>query len=153
MATFSEIKEVRLRVDDPDGFIDIQDVTGDLPGSPVNQTAYRHEGLYKYHDGNEWVTLNLYVSDTRLGVWYDANGEDYACMKAIEQIITKLGKEIRLKRSDVGAESTEWTGLQDLLRYYEKLLATFQEDYKETVNKAGPRWGGSSAPEISGGNV
>ena len=152
MATFTELKEVRLRIDDPAGFIDLLDVTS-LPDTPIHQTAYRHNGVYKYHDGTEWVILDVYLSDTRLGVWYDAEGEDYTCVKALKQIIAKLGKEMRLKRSDTGAESTEWTGLRDLLAYYEKLLAEFQEDYEESTSTAGPRWGGSSAPEIAGGNL
>jgi len=151
MATFAQIKEVRLRIDDPAGYINILSVA-DLPETPVNQTAYLYNGSYWEKD-TTWQTLNLYVSDDRISTWYDLHGEDYACVQSLKQIIAKLGKEIRLKKADTGAESTEWTSLQELLNYYEYMLAQFQEDYNDSINKSGSVWGSTKTTEIAGDNI
>lgn len=159
MATFNEIKEIRLRIDDPAGYIDIKEVAT-LPTAPTAQTAYRltTDGNYYGTDAEapvtaDWSVLELVVSDSRLGVWFDVDGTIYAVCYGLKQIIAKLGKDLRLKRSDSGAESTEWTALKETYEYYKSLLASCTDDYNKSKAVAGGRWGGSLAPEISGDNL
>jgi hypothetical protein len=160
MATFAQIKEVRLKTDDPSGFINLLEVSS-LPSAPANQTAYKLTSAGTYHATDvaaplaaDWETLDLFVSDTRIGEWIDTDGVLYATCQSVKQIIVKLGQSMKLKRSDSGAESTEWTALNDAYAFYKGLLATCTDEYNKSKSVAAGRWGGSrSNPDLYGGNV
>jgi len=160
MATFAQIKEVRLKTDDPAGFINLLEVSS-LPASPANQTAYKLTTTGTYHATDaeapiaaDWETLDLFVSDERIGEWVDLDGTLYATCQTVKQIIVKLGQSMKLKRSDSGAESTEWTALNDAYAFYKGLLASCTDEYNKSKAVSGGRWGGSrSNPDLYGGNI
>lgn len=158
MATFAEIKEVRLRIDDPPGMIDILEA-GSFPSAPMPQTAYKISDIYYSSEPlseaveANYERLTLYVSDSRIGAWFDADGEDYACVQALKNIIARLGRMLKIRKEDTGAEGTEWNSLKETHEYYRNLLASFQADYDDSKSQAGPVWGASSTPEIAGGNL
>ena len=150
MATFEEIKEVRLRIDDPEGFINILEVAV-LPAVYVPQTAYKltTDGLY-YSDGE---VLELRVSDTRISIWIDADDVDSATCRALKQIINKLGKELQLARITAGADTTQYTALKDTYEYYKGILAECNDTKRTNDNNSTGRIGAMIAPEIAGGEV
>ncbi len=154
MATFAEIKETRLTIDDPPGFIDFLEVANFavLPSSPVAQTAYRavDTGTYYGHEGTAWEALKLRVSDSSLSAWIDDVGIDGAVQKSYRAIMAKLGSELLIVKNTDGAESTEFVKLTDLYNYYRNLA-------KDTAsappdNNAG-RFVHTRRPCIAGGNV
>ena len=163
MATNAEIFEVRLRVDDPFGFIAIESVANSsaLPSTPAVQTVYKlaDTGAYVATDLSEGATCADYevqevrVSDTRISGWIDASGSDYATCQVLRQIIAKLGREIVIKKSNAGAEDLEWTSLADMKKYYQEILNQCKETKRSNNNNSTGRWGGSYAPTIAGGNV
>lgn len=150
MATFEEIKEVRLRIDDPEGFINIIEIAA-LPAVYSPQTAYKltTDGLY-YSDGE---VLELKVSDTRISLWIDEDDIDSATCKALRQIINKLGKELQLARITAGADTTQYTTLKDTYEYYKSILAECKDDKRSNNNNSTGRMGAMKAPEIAGGEV
>lgn len=150
MATFAEIKEVRLRIADPPGFIDLISASS-FPGSPASQTAYLlTDGAY-YETATS--TVDLAVSDTRISDWFDSYGTTGAVVRALKAIIAQLAAKLPVVRSDSGAESTEYTSLRDQYAFYKGLLADAEsEDDSENENSSG-RWYGFENPEIAGGNV
>jgi len=163
MATFSQIKEVRLRVDDPAGFQNILELddSGDLPAVPAPYTAYKltDTGAYVATDLESGATAanyerqDLRVSDTRISAWIDAYSVDQAECKALSAIATRLGAEVRLRRVTGGSETTEWTALVELYSYYRELSQECKERYKVEQGNSTGRYGTSDQPEIAGGEL
>ena len=149
MATFTEIKEVRLRISDPEGFIDFQEASS-WPGTPAPQTAYRISGVY--YD-TETTTVDLLVSDSRISDWYDDYGVTGAVVRALKAIIAGLAARIPIVRSDSGAESTEYTSLVDMYAFYKGLLSDAESDDDKANDVSTGGWYTASTPEIAGGNV
>lgn len=159
MATFDQIKQVRLKINDPAGFIDLESV-GSLPSAAIPQTAYKLTTTGTYHGTDsvtpltdDWFLLDLSVSDALISAAIDTDGVLYATCEALRLIIGQLGQKILVKKSDTGAESTEWTGLSDLMKYYQSMLADCVDQYNKSRAVAGSRWGGSQGAELYGGNV
>lgn len=148
MATFDQIKEVRLIINDPEGFINLLEVAA-LPVTYAHQTAYKliADGVY-YEEGD--VALDLQVSDDRISAWYDEGGLNYAVCQAIQQILNKIGRDLLIARSAGGAESTDFVNLTTLRNYYEALKKTYTEEAK-TLNTG--IWVTSKAPTIAGGEI
>lgn len=151
MATFTEIKTVRLTINDPSGFIDIQEVSS-VPSPAANQTAYKLTTSGAYVDGDS-VVLDLYISDLRLGALIDAYGVAQAICQSYKIISGKLGSELRLKKNQTGAEVSEYTALQDLYYYYKDLYAVCSNDYQKASGNTTGRYKRFKAPEVAGGNV
>lgn len=148
MATFNQIKEVRLTIDDPAGYIDlIEAVT--LPSSPAPWTAYKKDGIYwvttktEGADPTDYTPVTIRISDARLGSWIDS-GTD-AVQQAYKAILAKIGNEMIIVRNDAGAESTQFTALKDLQDYYRGLIAS--------EGASSGAWARSTPPEIAGGNL
>jgi len=154
MATFAEIKEVRLTIDDPPGFIDLIEVADEaaLPGEPVAQTAYKAEdtGTYYASIAAVWTPLLLRISDARLTAWIDTVGVAGAIQKSYIAIMGKLGAELQIVKNADGAESTEFIKLNDLYNYYKKLAADTASSPPE--NNAG-RFAQTKQPCVAGGNI
>jgi len=161
MATFSQIKEVRIRVDDPAGFQDIIEVANSaaLPAAPSPYTAYKlaDTGAYVATDLESGATASDYerqplrVSDSRIDNWIDTYSIDKAECKALDAIATRLGSEVRLRRVQAGSESTEFTALKDLYNYYKELSDECKERYRKSKGNSTGRYGYSDQPEIAGG--
>lgn len=153
MATFTELKQVRLAIHDPQGdprFIDFLEASS-FPGSPVYQTGY------KLTDGNYYSTASdkeeLYTSDATLTIWIDSKGVEYATCQALKAIVSTLGQELRLKSTGAGAERTEWNDLQQTYNYYKALLALCKEEYNSSISNNSGTFGQMTQPEIAGGNI
>lgn len=148
MATFAQLKEIRLLISDPPDVVDI--VQSAVPGNPAPQTAYLYSNIY--YDGDSEV-LEIQVNDTRLGSWYDSYGTNGAVVRALKQILRRLGSQLPLVRSDSGAESVQYTSLKDKYDFYRALLNDAIDDYEDENTNSTGIWMGSASQEIAGGNL
>lgn len=158
MATFAQIKTVRLILNDPANFIDLLSVanTAALPASPAPQTAYfvADISIWKLHNGTAYVSItDLQVSDSRIGEWFDAYGESVAVVRGYAAIIQRLGQMLQMVKNSAGAESTEYTSLDKMLAYYRRVSADYSALVASEASKDTGRWGKLAAPEIAGGYV
>jgi len=160
MATWSDVKELRLKVSDPAGVIDILSVanTAALPSSPARQTAYYKE------DSGEYVTYDfdlaawndpciLRISDDRLENLIDLYGVAGSAPKVIRAILASLGQEIQIARLTKGADSTEYTTLKDTYEYYQMLIAEFNTELAEESGSSTGRYFRTRKPIIAGGDI
>jgi hypothetical protein len=126
MATFDQLKEVRLTIADPPGFIDFLEVANfaALPVTPVAQTGYKavDTATYYGHNGTAYVALTLMVSDARISGWIDALGVPGAVRKSIEAIVAQLPAQLQIVKNDSGTESNEFIKLLDLQKFYQNWL-------------------------------
>lgn len=154
MATFSEIKEVRLTISDPAGFIDFLEVANfaALPGSQVAQTGYKAVDTGTYYDKSSgaWLAETIMVSDADLSAWIDTFGIPGAIRKAIERILATLPAQMQIVRNADGAESTEFLKLLDLQKFYRQWLADLTPTDQTVVTS---RFGSARSPVIAGGDV
>lgn len=129
MATFSQIKQVRLTVKDPHGYIDLQEVDA-YPFPAASQTAYTMtgSGVYQIYKGNCWVDLKLSISDEQIGLLVDLYGVDKATIRVLQSIINALGQEMRIAQHNDGVESIVYTNLTTLYNFYKGMKETLQED-------------------------
>lgn len=163
MATFTDIKEIRLRVNDPAGFQNLVEAAtpSALPASPAPYTAYKvvSTGAYVSTEKTsgatsaDYTTLDIYLSDARLSAWIDLDGVDRSECRAYEAITARIGSEMRLKRSSAGAESHEFQTLIELYNYYKALSDSCKERYRESTGNGTGRFGASIEPEIGGGEI
>lgn len=147
MATFAQIKEIRLLISDPPDVVDIKE---SAVVSTTKQIAYLVSGVYRDEDNN---ILEIQVNDTRLGSWYDSYGTSGAVVRALKQILRRLGSQLPLVRSDSGAESVQYTSLKEKYAYYKALLDDAVDDYEEENTNSTGIWMGSASQEIAGGNL
>jgi len=163
MATFEQIAEVRLRIDDPADHQSLVEVASAaaLPVIPAPYTAYKllDTGAYVATDlesgaaPTDYKRLQLRVSDSRIGDWIDTYSIDQAECLSYGAIATRLGSELRIIKSTAGAESSEWTRLLDLYKYYKALSADCSERYRDSQSNNTGRYGTSDQPEIAGGQI
>jgi len=148
MATFEQIKAIRLKIDDPAGFLDLQQATS-YPAMPSHKTAYLIGGRYVYTDKSagaltaDYYPCDYRLSDARIGAWIDA-GQD-ATQEAYKAIMAKLGNELLIVQNKDGADSTQFATVKDLYDYYASLLSTASVNAGRFVRSVGP--------EVAGGNV
>lgn len=132
MATFNQIRSVRLTVQDPSGVIDLVSVADPaaLPVTAAPQTAYKvlSTGAYVIWSGAAYVPVDLSVSDTSIGDWYDASGEVDAVRKSYRAIMRGLSAKLQITSNTDGAEKTDYIKLLDLYNYYKKTLADYEEE-------------------------
>lgn len=131
MATFADIKSVRLKIKDPLGYINLIEVS-ELPSTVASQTAYTltDSGVYQKLTGTTWTTLKLEISDASISTYIDLYGVDKAVIKVIQDIIMSLGK--RMEKFDSGTESVTYPALQETLNFYKSMLSSLKEDIAET---------------------
>lgn len=153
MATFDQIKEVRLSIDDPAGFIDMLSVSS-LPdvGDALPQRAYystEDQGYHAVRDG-AFALLHLRLADSRISAWIDSEGLAGAIQKGYVAIMQKLGNEMQIVKNSDGAESTEFVKLLDLYEFYKSLA---KDTAAQPPANSGGRLLRTVAPEIAGGNL
>lgn len=157
MATFLDIKAVRLKINDPSGFIDLVSVATalDLPATPAYQTAYKvvSTGAYVSHNGNIYVAVDLFVSDTRISDWIDTYGYTRAVSKSYQAIIDGLGARMMISQAQDGAESTTFTSLDKMYSYYKNILADWDSENAVDASNSTGRVFACVKPEVSGGNL
>lgn len=156
MATFAQIKEVRLTVSDPAGFIDFVEVANQaaLPDPAAAQTAYKavDSGTYFWFnsDTSSYEPVKLRVSDGRIGGWIDAFGTDGAILKSVQAIVSSLPGEMMIVKNDDGAESTEFLKLLDIQKFYQNWLRDLTP--ADVASPSGV-YLKTKKPCIAGGNV
>jgi len=157
MATFAQIKEVRLSINDPVGgaerIVDFLEVAT-LPavGSAVAQTGYKltTNGTYNVVVDGAFTVIPVQVSDSRIGGWIDTFGIDGAIRKSVQAIISGLASQLQLVRNSDGAESSEFIKLNDLHTFYRNMLADLPTE--STVTPTG-MFMRTVTPVIAGGNL
>lgn len=164
MVTQDQIFNLRLRIKDPQGFIQFLEVAdkASLPASPASQTAYKVTADGNYYSTEktlgaveaDYSTEELYISDTTLSLMIDTYGEDGATCKALQSIIASITYEMRgLKSNKAGADTTEYQGLKDILDAYKYLLDLCSDNKKSNENNNSGRYMSTCQPIIGGGNL
>lgn len=157
MATFNQIKSVRLRIADPANVINIiQVATPDaLPDTPAQQTAYQVQstGYYMVHDGAAYVQAELRVSDEYIITLIDTYGTELAICRAYQMIIAQLGNQLTLVRNQSGAESAQYVALKEALDYYRQVKQDCDDQYDSDNSNSTGRFYRSRQPRIAGGNL
>jgi hypothetical protein len=157
MATFTQIRSVRLIVQDPSGVIDLVSVADPaaLPVTSAPQTAYKvlSTGGYVIWNGAAYVPVDLSVSDTSISDWYDASGEVVAVQKTYRAIMRGLGAKPQITKNTDGAESTDYIKLLDLYNFYKKTLADYEEENAIDESTSTGVMVETKCVTIAGGNV
>lgn len=163
MTDWEKIKDVRLKIDDPQDFINLETVAtpSALPATPVKQTAYRVESTGGYYEtivesgaiSTDYTYVEIQISDTQLLSIISTVGQEKAPCRALNRIAAKIGSQLGIVRTQDGAESTQYLALLDAYKYYKSLAADCAEIVKEDSGNNSGRYGLSSQPEIGGGNL
>jgi hypothetical protein len=163
MATFTEIKELRLEISDPINVIDLLEVatSADLPDEPAQQAAYKviSSGVYVVTDKTsgavpgDYEVIPLRISDARLAAWLDSLTYYQSKVQAIKAIISRLHNEYSLLKTQAGAEATEWNRILDILSFYKELLIIAQEEEAADSGTNTGRYSRTRNSRIAGGNV
>lgn len=163
MATFNQIADIRLILNDPAGFTNFAQVASAsaLPAVPLSQTAYNllDTGAYMYTDkasgatSSSYTALDYEVPDSKLSAWFDEGGESNAVKRGFTMIIQRLGAKRLLEENTDGAERTKYTKLTDLLAYYKQLLKDYEDSIAEETETNTGRYGTMKQPTIAGGYV
>jgi hypothetical protein len=163
MATFNEIKAVRLLIADPSNVINIISVAtpADLPASPAKQTAYYVQsiGYYMRCDlssgatSSDYYQIELNINDTLLGDLIDAYGSEIAVCKSYRWIIAQLGNKLLMIKNSTGAESAEYSKINDMLKYYKQVQKDCEDENRNLNNNSTGRFYRSKPPVIAGGNI
>ena len=134
MATFADIKSVRLKIKDPIGYINLIEVDA-LPESVASQTAYTvtGSGVYQKLSGATWSTLKLEISDASIGTYIDLYGVDKAVVKCVQEILMSVGKALGMVKFDSGTESVQYQTLSSVYAFYKSMLDSLKEDINKTA--------------------
>lgn len=134
MATFADIKSVRLKIKDPLGYINLIEVDT-LPETAASQTAYTltDSGVYQKLSGNTWSTLKLEISDASIGTYIDLYGVDKAVVKCVQEILMSIGKNMGMVSFNSGTESVQYQTLSSIYSFYKSMLNSLKEDIQETA--------------------
>jgi hypothetical protein len=161
MATFEQIKSIRLMLCDPAGINNILQIADEsnLPAAPKKDAAYYSLSSYKYYvtDKESGAVLadyeqpKLYLSDETIGDLYDAHGYDVALVKAARRILPHLFSELKIKRISSGTESTDYVALKEAYEYMKSLI----NDYADDAGLGTGQWIHSKSVRrhIAGGNL
>lgn len=133
MATFADIKSVRLKIKDPLGYINLIEVA-ELPETVASQTAYTitDSGVYQKLTGTTWSTLKIEISDASISTYIDLYGIDKAVVKCIQEILMSVGKSMGTLRFNSGTESVEYNTLKSIYDFYKGMIASLNDDIQET---------------------
>jgi len=134
MATFSDVKTIRLKLHDPLGFINLVEVAT-LPVSPASQTAYSitDSGVYQEYKNGAWKTLKLEISDEQIKTYVDLYGVEKATVKVCKDVLIALGKELRVVSINAGTETVQYQSLTTTYNFYKNMIKSLEEDVDETA--------------------
>ncbi|HRV28733.1 MAG TPA: hypothetical protein PLN48_14910 [Lachnospiraceae bacterium] len=151
MATFDQVKTVRLRIHDPLGFINLVE-TDELPATPANQTAYTitDSGVYQEYRSEVWTDVPLEISDEQIKLLIDLYGVDGAAIQAIKNIMMSLGQKLGLESHSSGTETVKYQSLSSLYNFYKNMLASMKEDIAVSEGVSTGRIFNTTRPIIGG---
>jgi hypothetical protein len=134
MATFADIKSVRLKIKDPLGYINLIEVS-ELPATVASQTAYTltDSGVYQKLSGTTWSTIKLEISDASIGTYIDLYGVDKAVVKCVQEILMSVGKSLGMVQFNSGTESVQYQTLKSVYDFYKAMLDSLKEDISEST--------------------
>lgn len=134
MATFADIKSVRLKIKDPLGYINLIEVS-ELPSTVESQTAYTltDSGVYQKLTGTTWSTVKLEISDASISTYIDLYGVEKAVVKCVQEILMSVGKALGMVKFDSGTESVQYQTLSSVYAFYKSMLDSLKEDINETA--------------------
>lgn len=157
-ATWTEIKDLRLRICDPSGVISIVAVANAaaLPASPLRQTAYmlQDTGDYQIYDVDlaTWESVNLEIADAVLDNLITLYGAAKAAPRALKAIAASVGRKlVGIARASMGAESVDFINLSTLYGFYKDLAASMEEEAKVDEGNNVGRYRRIRSPRIGGG--
>jgi hypothetical protein len=159
MATWTDLKELRLRIKDPLGAIALETVANEAARlaitSPARQTAYQQAdtGAYYVYDSDlsAWEAKDLLLSDSRLGVLIDVWGVALAAPRAVKDIMAELGQRLYIARTADGAGSTDYQNLTTMKDFYKDLAASMVEQAAVDTGTSTGRMFHMRSPHIGGG--
>lgn len=162
MATWADLKELRLRINDPSGVVALETVAtaAALPATGALQTAYRKEdsGEYVIYDADlstsdtpVWAHADLELADDRLDNFIDLYGIDRAAPRAIRLILAAIGKRMGLARAGHGAESMQYQTLSDTYAFYKALAESMDEEAAKDEGTSTGRYIFTRRPLVGGG--
>ena len=143
--SFDDIKDIRIKINDPAGVIHIEEVSDilHLPSAPIKQYVY-----YTLADEKYWSTeiesgavpgdykqCDLLVADSMIAAIITGYGVDKAIYRSIRLIMSKLGQKMRLASISSGTESQSYTSLKDVYDYYKDLAEVYKTEAAENVKK------------------
>ena len=133
MATFADIKSVRLKIKDPLGYINLIEVA-ELPSMVASQTAYAltDSGVYQELKNGTWKTIKLEISDASISTHIDLYGVEKAVVKCVQDMVMALGKQLSVAQFNSGTESVVYQNLTTTYNFYKNMLATLKEDIQVT---------------------
>jgi hypothetical protein len=144
--SFDDIKDIRIKINDPAGVIHIEEVATalNLPSAPHKQYIYYTIDDEKYLSTEvvsgavpgDYTQVDLLVADDVIAALITANGVDIAVYKTIRLIMSKLGGQMRLASISSGTESQSYTSLRDLYDYYKDLAEVYKLQGAENVSKS-----------------
>ena len=133
MATFADIKSVRLKIKDPLGYINLVEAS-ELPATVASQTAYTitDSGVYQKLENATWKTIKLEISDASISTHIDLYGVEKAVVKCVQDMVMALGKQLSVAQFNSGTESVVYQNLTTTYNFYKNMLATLKEDIQVT---------------------
>ena len=133
MATFADIKSVRLKIKDPLGYINLVEVS-ELPSTVASQTAYTltDSGVYQKLENATWKTIKLEISDASISTYIDLYGVEKAVVKCVQEILMSVGKSMGTLRFNSGTESVEYQTLKSIYDFYKGMIASLNDDIQVT---------------------
>jgi len=134
MATFADVKTIRLKLHDPLGYIDLLEVAS-LPVTSLNQTAYSitDSGVYQKLENGTWKILKLEISDAQIKTYVDLYGVEKATVKVCKDILIALGKDLRISSINSGTETVQYQSLSATYEFYKNIIAYLEEDVNKTA--------------------
>lgn len=162
MATFAEIKSIRLTLDDPPGFIDILSIAdvSSLPAIPAPQTVYLVQADGSYMSTEEisgatpldYARNELLFSDDTIGDIID-NYPNSTLSKLIKLALPKLLTRMRIIKNQSGTEDIEFISLKERYEAYKDLLEEYEEDESAATGTNTGQYLQTSNPTIAGGDI
>lgn len=159
--SFSEVRELRLAINDPQNINELIEVATllDLPAAPMPQTAYYVTATGIYYttektsgaEATDYSPVELFYSDAVYQKLIDTLGAAKAVCRAFHLIARKLYSQLGLVRSTAGAEVTEYQRLRDVYLYYKDLAEDCKADQASDAGSNTGRYGQMTQPEIAGG--
>ena len=156
MATFEQIRKIRLIINEPSGVINIIAITENLPNDFEKQTAYLKDGKYYISDPENHtlkMQAELRISDEQISDLIDLYQTEKVIHECYLLMMSRIGDELVLKRIGAGAESTEYTSLQEKYNYYKNIITIWQNKEDSTLKTSTGRIGKIRNPRIAGGLI
>jgi len=151
MATFADVKSVRLKIKDPLGFINLLEVAT-LPETAASQTAYTitDSGIYQEYKSGAWKNINIEISDAQIITYVNLYGVDKAVIQCVKEILMSIGKNMGIVSTSSGTESVQYQSLDAIYTFYKGILSTLKDDINENAGTNTGLFIRTTPPDIGG---